>query len=387
MALDKQINRLRQKIKLADAVVGGSDKELEYVGVDGEVWENSGDKVSNMSIELDALCFERQRIANGFFDPVYPRALQKKMLPGHMQQPVQGKGIEQYLGREAPVQHQPAQPLELEQHSIFHQEYPHSHPSPLKPLYVRVNEPLQHASFDPAAMQLYDHAPMHGELLDKHMVEQNAKDAMLNAGHNKQIDVNRNNKYPEYNNPSLSFNQYMNNAVVLDGKHFALHPQKNGKGNIQPNELELRGAGQEQLNLETLTPIDTKDLFVSPVGMPGVNKLMSSPFLSLNGNTIWVSPANGSVGSTPQLGRRHFELLVTPQNSGNTLESGENDSHSTLTTTDDTTTTGILSECPSISIGVEMQGWNINNVASPQLSNMFLFSPLPIAGYQDKFVL
>ncbi len=121
--------------------------------------------------------------------------------------------------------------------------------------------------------------------------------------------------------------------------------------------------------------------------MPGVNKLMSSPFLSLNGNTIWVSPANGSVGSTPQLGRRHFELLVTPQNSANTLESGENDSHSTLTTTDDTTTTGILSECPSTSIGVEMQGWNINNVASPQLSNMFLFSPLPIAGYQDKFVL
>ncbi len=393
MSLDKHIKRLKRKMNLAVTSGEGNAKDPKYIGVEGRVWKNSdGAKVCSMTLELEALCFERQRIARGCFDPVFPRTMSGNLLQNHVQQSIQSQGVEQYLGRETmtPVQLQPAQSGELE--PPFFQAFPHPHRSPSKSPSACVKDPLQLSPFDPAAMRTSYAAPVHGGLLDTNMPEQSevclVEDAISNVGHNKQMDMNGNNNSPEYSNPTVPFSQHMNDTMLREGKHSAVHSQKNGMGNVPSNALvESRSTGA--LSIEALAPIDTKDLLISPLGMPGVNKLMSSPFLTLNGSTIWVSPGNGSVVTTPQLGRnQHFELFTpVPKNASNSVGSGINDCNSVFTTTDDTTTTGILSDGPGNSIGTEVQEWNINSVVSPELSNIFLFSPLPVGSYNDKFLL
>eukprot|EP01084_Bolivina_argentea_P161573 281259_1 len=394
MALDKQIKRLQRKVNLAVSSSEGNAEGSEYIEVERGIWKNSdGAKVCSMTLELEALCFERQRIASGCFDPVFPRTAPENLLQNQIQQSVQGKSVKQYMGRETmtPVQIQPTQSWKLE--PPFFQVFPHSHHSPSKPPSIRVNDPLQLSPFDTAAMRPSYAAPAHGGLLDMNMSEQSevymSENTMLNIGHNNQMDVHGNDKCSEYSNPTLLFSQYMNDTMVREGKHSAVHSQKNGTGNVPSNVLvESRSIGREELDIKGLAPIDTNNLVISPLGMPGVNKLMPSPFLTLNGNTIWVSPGNGSMVTTPQFGRKqHFELLPTPKTASNNIGSGINDCSSVFTSSDDTTTTGILSDSPGNSIGAEVQGWNISTVVSPQLSNIFLFSPPPISSYHEKFVL
>ncbi len=374
--------------------------------LDGRVWKSSnGAKVCSMSLELEALCFERQRIAQGCFDsvPGPQKKLQKKLLQD-IPQPVQGQYIEKYRGEEIltppplpSVPQQNLQALQLQPPS-FQQVASHQHPYLRSPSSF-LQEPLQLSpiTFDSALRPLYA-APAHGGVIDIHTSDQSGicltEDALLNSGYNKQAEAAANGGITaNYTNPTnASYIQIVNDHREQEGINTTLHSQNIGaNGGNFPQQLQLMESSStclESLNMKCLTPVNTKDLLASPLDISGANKLMSSPFLSLNGNTIWVSPGNESIVTTPRLSRRHhFEVLSTTNDaSGGGGGVTTSDCNSTYTNNIDTMTTGILSDGVNNTSAAEVQGWNLSSVLSPCLQSVFLFPPLPFGQTENKFV-
>ncbi len=406
MALDKQINRVKRKMS---ATVTSLEDDYKEGTLNEAIWKTTnGSKACSISLELEALCFERQRIAKGCFDPdpskqLDPdssKLLQKELMKDLIQcptQPIQGHGIKQYWGREIskPAKLVPAQPQE--QGSLSLQIVsPHQHSCLANSPSVLVKDSLQLSplAFD-SAMRPFFTAPAHGGLLDIHTPRQSemhlTEDAIWNSGHNKQVEVNGN-IAPNFCNPTnVSLSQNVNDPSAREGiSTAAVHSQNNAAMNggnvLQHAQIKSRGTGVEGLNVQTpLAPVNTEDL-ISPFGMAGVNRLVSSPFLLLNGSTTWISPTNESVVATPQVNRKHhFELLSTTYDAASGGGGGSvNDCNPAFSGNVDMITTGIVSDGMSNGAASEVQPWNLSSVASPSFQNIFLFSPLQM-GY-EKFV-
>ncbi len=405
MALDKQINRVKRKMNATVPPFEGNYKER---ALNGQIWKTTnGAKACSMSLELEALCFERQRIAKGCFD-VDPSkqfdsdsasklqgGLMKEMMHDSTQ-PIQGQGMKQYHVGEDPKSTQPQEQGFLSfQMPLPHQQHSYLMASP-SGLIVKDSFPLSPLAHDSDMRHLYP-APKHGGLLlDNHMPRQSevylGEDATLYSGENRQVKVNGNTAPKVSNPPNVLYGQHVNVSSAREGiSAAAVYSQSstatNG-GNIPQHTQKKSGRmGVEELNTRgPLMPVDTRDL-ISPFGIQGVNKLTSSPFLLLNGSTIWISPRNESVVSTPQQNRkRHFELLSSTNEAVSVGGFGNiNDCSPTFSgNAADTILTGIVGDGINNIATSEVQPWNLSSVASPTFQNAFLFSPLQM-GY-EKFV-